>query len=350
MDWNKVYKKIEEAEFEKVYTRDTSAIIQQAWVGGLWDVLKNLRASEHLQIGVVHYINNGVIEVWENVKYTNYFSENLLAKNKKGSKFFDKHTSNYLKMLSLLKKYNKQNPSGKVSICEDMIDSIFEGMLGFVVMYYSAVNEKTPKIIREKALKMRDKDNYFYLSDKLIRENLINLYPYLSGLETTILRNEIKDVPLLSLLKKRKKNFVFIGELINKSVSLLDFAKEFPKLRFKKDLINNLNTSEIKGLVAFKGSAKGKVKLLRRNEQIDEVKKGVVIVSSMTTPAFLPAMKKASAFITDEGGITCHASIVARELKKPCIIGTRVATKVLKDGDLVEVDANKGTVKIISKK
>ncbi len=49
----------------------------------------------------------------------------------------------------------------------------------------------------------------------------------------------------------------------------------------------------------------------------------------------------------DEGGITCHAAIVSRELKKPCIIGTRIATKVLKDGDLVEVDANKGIVKIL---
>jgi len=61
----------------------------------------------------------------------------------------------------------------------------------------------------------------------------------------------------------------------------------------------------------------------------------------------LPAMNKASAFITDEGGITCHAAIVARELGKPCIIGTKIATKVLKDGDEVEVNADKGIVKII---
>ena len=58
-------------------------------------------------------------------------------------------------------------------------------------------------------------------------------------------------------------------------------------------------------------------------------------------------MKKASAFITDEGGITCHASIIARELKKPCIIGTKIATKVLKDGDMVEVDGNIGVIKIL---
>ena len=70
----------------------------------------------------------------------------------------------------------------------------------------------------------------------------------------------------------------------------------------------------------------------------------------MTRPEFMPALKKAAAIITDEGGITCHAAIVARELKKPCIIGTKIATKVLKDGMMVEVDADKGVVKILNNK
>ena len=60
-------------------------------------------------------------------------------------------------------------------------------------------------------------------------------------------------------------------------------------------------------------------------------------------------MEKASAFVTDEGGILCHAAIVAREMKKPCIIGTKVSTKILKDGDMVEVDADNGIVKVLEK-
>ena len=70
----------------------------------------------------------------------------------------------------------------------------------------------------------------------------------------------------------------------------------------------------------------------------------------MTTPDMIMVMHKAAAFVTDEGGITCHAAIVSREMKKPCIVGTKIATKVLKDGDMVEVDATDGTVKKISKK
>jgi pyruvate,water dikinase len=60
-------------------------------------------------------------------------------------------------------------------------------------------------------------------------------------------------------------------------------------------------------------------------------------------------MKKAGAIVTDEGGLTCHAAIVSRELRVPCVIGTKIATKVLKDGDLVEVDADRGIVKILGK-
>lgn len=60
-------------------------------------------------------------------------------------------------------------------------------------------------------------------------------------------------------------------------------------------------------------------------------------------------MERAATIITDEGGITCHAAIISRELKIPCIIGTKIATQVLKDGDRVEVDANKGIIRILQK-
>ncbi|MGA2418034.1 MAG: PEP-utilizing enzyme [Candidatus Staskawiczbacteria bacterium] len=107
------------------------------------------------------------------------------------------------------------------------------------------------------------------------------------------------------------------------------------------------NGGQLKGMVASPGVVQGVVKVCESVSDIDKVQNGEIIVASMTRPEYLPAMQKAAAFITEEGGITCHAAIIAREMKKPCIIGVRTATKVLKDGDLVEVDANKGIVKII---
>lgn len=102
---------------------------------------------------------------------------------------------------------------------------------------------------------------------------------------------------------------------------------------------------QIKGQIAFRGLVKGRVRVLFSQQDADKLEEGEILVASMTTPELLSAMRKAGAFITDEGGITCHAAIVAREFKTPCITGTKIATKVLKDGDLVEVDAYLGIVK-----
>ena len=113
-------------------------------------------------------------------------------------------------------------------------------------------------------------------------------------------------------------------------------------------------SNEIRGLVGHKGKAKGKVVKLsatdyRNKQKLDQLLSfgSFVLVAPMTVPELVPYFKNAVAFVTDEGGITCHAAIIARELNKPCVTGTRVATQTLKDGDMVEVDADKGIVKII---
>lgn len=108
----------------------------------------------------------------------------------------------------------------------------------------------------------------------------------------------------------------------------------------------SVKNSEVKGIVAFKGKVTGRAKIVKKVEELQKVEEGNILIAPMTSPNFLVAMKKAAAFVTDEGGITCHAAIVAREMQKPCIIGTKVATKMFKDGDLIEVDANTGIVSI----
>ncbi len=110
------------------------------------------------------------------------------------------------------------------------------------------------------------------------------------------------------------------------------------------------SSQELKGMSAMKGKCSGRVKIVL-SPKIEGAKfeEGDILVTSMTKPEFAPLLQKAKAFITDQGGVACHAAIVARELGKPCIIGTKIATKVLKDGDLVEVDAERGVVTIIKK-
>jgi len=138
-----------------------------------------------------------------------------------------------------------------------------------------------------------------------------------------------------------------------KNDSILMFDSRFPKGMFIpqtkakaiiKEFFEIKKDAEIKGMVASKGFAKGLARIILKNEDFHKFRAGDILVTNMTRPEFLPLIKKAVAIVTDDGGLTCHAAIVARELKKPCVIGTKIATKVLKDGDLIEVDANKGII------
>ena len=111
--------------------------------------------------------------------------------------------------------------------------------------------------------------------------------------------------------------------------------------------LKNQNVKELKGRGVTSGKVKGRAKVCQGMlEALQKIKsKKDILICPMTLPDYVPAMKRAGAIVTDEGGITCHAAIIARELKIPCIVGTQIATSSLKDGDLVEVDADKGIIK-----
>jgi len=153
------------------------------------------------------------------------------------------------------------------------------------------------------------------------------------------------DLPDIEEVKKRAEGYIYFKGDLLVMPDIDGFLKEHD-ITLVEDKVDE-NIREINGFAASGGKITGIVKVVLEFNQFDSVKEGDVLVAPMTTPDYMPIMKKASAFITDEGGITCHAAIVARELGKPCIIGTKIATKVLKDGDLVEVDADKGVVKLL---
>ncbi len=160
-----------------------------------------------------------------------------------------------------------------------------------------------------------------------------------------------KLVRYYNLLKKYKnivKNNSYLDEdrfdqlkakILKRSV------KKIKVLKYKKIKVSD--QKDIMGVVASSGIAKGKVKIILNERDFKKFKKGEILVAFTTYPSFVPLFKKANAVVTDIGGITSHAAIVARELKIPCIVGTKIATQVLKDGDLVEVDTNNQIVNVI---
>lgn len=124
---------------------------------------------------------------------------------------------------------------------------------------------------------------------------------------------------------------------------------DFDVKHIKKEEVTIADT-KIKGAVAFPGLVRGTVKVILNMQTDSEIfKEGDILIVTTTNLSFLPVFSRARAIVADEGGITSHAAITARELRKPCIIGTKIATKVLKDGDMVEVDADKGVVKILKR-
>ena len=106
----------------------------------------------------------------------------------------------------------------------------------------------------------------------------------------------------------------------------------------------------IHGLLASSGNKhyfRGPAKIVLTIDEIDKVNEGDILVTTMTSPDFVMGMKKAGGIVTDVGGMLCHAAVVSRELGKPCIVNTNVATKTINDGDIIELHCGRGTVKII---
>lgn len=170
--------------------------------------------------------------------------------------------------------------------------------------------------------------------------------------------NNLSFIEIVDCLEKRNK------EIKNRKIYVCGKFNEWKIIQGNKALsiIKQLESYKKKadnilyGKTGNKGFYTGKVKIIPLdlkadlNKLIKEMRKGEVLVSGSTGPEMILAARKAGAIITEEGGITSHAAILSRELGIPSVIGTHIATEVLKDGDLVEVDANKGIVKIINRK
>ncbi|MDQ5883372.1 MAG: pyruvate, water dikinase [Patescibacteria group bacterium] len=153
------------------------------------------------------------------------------------------------------------------------------------------------------------------------------------------------NIPHISILEDRYKKSIIIGWVDGYNFVTNEDANN---LEVFLQNIDFKNTKEIKGSVAFKGGVvKGVAKIIRDPRKPNDFNDGDILVTGMTHVDYLPLVKKSSAIVTDAGGVLSHAAIIARELSKPCVIGTTNATNIIKDGDEVEVDTINGVVRIL---
>ena len=163
---------------------------------------------------------------------------------------------------------------------------------------------------------------------------------YLTGEEIVALL-ENKHTVGKKEIKNRMRNYALIKE--NNQYRLLSGDS------VEKIIQKVIRVSIVRGTVANEGRAIGRAKLVYEVEDMEKVNMGDIVVSVMTLPRLIFALSKASGIITDLGGMLCHAALVSRELGIPCIVGTKNATKVFKDGDLIELNAYEGVARKLEK-
>lgn len=231
--------------------------------------------------------------------------------------------------------------------------------------FYKKLKEQQEALIKKLKLTQKEQNIIYALRDAAILQDMRKYYNSYLNFKTEILFKKMAKILKIpfqlaryilpdemkkiwqtkgvdkKILQERIKLCVFNIKNGKSEIFIENEVKPF--LVLKEEYIKEKDI--IKGVVASIGKVVGKVRIVKKKEEINKVKEGEILVTPMTMPDFAPAIKKCVAIVTDEGGITCHAAIVSRELGIPCIIGTKYATSVFKDGDLVEVDANKGIVK-----
>ncbi len=270
----------------------------------------------------------------------------------------------YLSRLNTLISYDIEAKIENINNVRKNNDIVYERILE----QYN-FNEKTKKLIKAirdfiflRTYTTEYSDNLFYLGRHTIFKEISNrtdiIVEDLIMLDDKeilhILKNQgIMGKEIKNVIKNRKDGFAMIW--INGKVQTV-FGNESLELQAEiARTYKSLNAEEEKsdrkiilGSIANKGKVRGIARVLNTYQDIYKVEKGDIIVATMTTPDYVSAMEKAAGFITDEGGITCHAAIISREFNVPCIVCTLNGTKEIKDGQMIELDAYTGKVYILT--
>jgi phosphohistidine swiveling domain-containing protein len=334
--------------FDKTVERNSTLVMQGIWAQVLTgNIERKFGIKSSRRPAIIHYATEENFQVWENRKAFEELQNELLKKDLNGTDFMNSVFNEYKEYVVELNKIWDKGYVAEKEELEEYIELIKKAVLGCTIFFYAGNDERTPENVKEITIKGREIADLFSRSDEFIRNCICYANKDLEGLEDLALPDEFLDLPGRSELLSRGDGTILIDG-VNAIFSTFDkFSKKHAgEYKFEFFGVTD-DIMELKGQAAYLGNAKGIARIVKNRKQVEKVKTGDILVSPMTTPDFISAMKKAAAFVTDEGGIVCHAAIVARELKKPCIVGTKIATRVLKDGDMVEVDADRGIVKIL---
>ncbi len=342
--------------FTKEHSREYSFFRLASWYNSMSKGLKKIVGDGITEACAVYRGGDLVSIYYEPVELKRVFGN--IIKKCEDEKYIKKEIQKFLDLFDKLKAYY----TGKKKIENFKQLRKFQESYAFVWAYTAIifvlptfpVSKESKKI----ALEVREKTQEYNETPEIIfTEALERFYPKLKSKTRFILPEEvwlgeIEKEDFAAKIIDREKGFVYYKEKVytgnlEENLDMLGIRLEDKKSAVSGEAIVSKN--QIKGQIAYKGKVTGKVKIVSSVNDLSKVGCCDILVAAMTMPKYLPAMKKARGFVTDEGGITCHAAIVAREMKKPCIVGTKIATQMLRDGDEVRVDADNGIIKILKK-
>lgn len=261
---------------------------------------------------------------------------------KRLNKLFDNNSKELHSQLQELKNKNKEIKKRKTLLFEKYNFSEFENNIITILEFISETKAK----ITDHACLL----NYVLVT---VAKQLSKQWNVSMKIFFLMFPDEIKiyahknklDKKFINSISRRKNAVIWTkGDELK-----IFFGKKANIFLDKKISKEKINSKQINGTPIFKGKLKGKVKIVKSIKDFSKIEQGDILISSDTTPDFVPIFNKVSAIVTDEGGVICHAAIVAREMKIPCVVGTKIATKVFKNNDVIEIDAEKGIIRKCNK-
>lgn len=342
-------------KFEKAFTRDFTLAILQVWYKG--EAHNPKEWSGKIQAYLPYIIfqrTDGTVKSFYDQRGIDWIKNEIRYHIKANDKFLQALEANVRdKLKNLQPIYEKE----KILSKKELLGFIknFENAYTWVEALWWLCHMYDDGEFRELNLapliKLRkNTDKLSSGTDIVVRKSLGKMFPKIKDYVHVLKIEEIASnkLPKMQELKKRDNGFFFTGNKIYVGAAKEDMEKKYLVKLEEETKTESLTI--IKGDCASPGKVVGIIRKVMGHKDLSSFKAGEILVSPMTMPDFTIAMEKAAAFITDEGGILSHAAIVAREMKKPCITGTKIATQVLKNGDLVEVDADKGVITVKTKK
>ncbi|MEX1014083.1 MAG: PEP/pyruvate-binding domain-containing protein, partial [Candidatus Paceibacterota bacterium] len=324
----KIIKK-EQINQEKVFERFTSRPYSMIHIEAYNEALEQAKNElGHRVYPVFKYDSQKhLVEVFFEMNELHILFEHL-GKKAEDQLFLDGVIKDFNESREKLEEIFQKAKVGEISL--DQIDDVYRLFVRFFkgLMYVWVIPrlENIPQNVRDKVLEVRRETEHLSAQrDKLFPIILNSIYPKLEDnayfVSCEHLERYESEDDLVNQAKKYADGFVYYQDDLVLQDDISDFLK-----KKEIDLSSSITSSaddKITGDIACQGKVQGIVRLIYTDKDLGKVSSSKdIIVSPMTRPDFLPAMKKASAFVTDEGGVTCHAAIVAREMKKPCIIGT----------------------------